>query len=38
MGKQPISVGGGVRYYASSPHDGPNWGVRLIFTLLFPKK
>ena len=38
MGKQPVSVGGGVRYYASAPRDGPNWGVRLIFTMLFPKK
>jgi len=38
MGKQPISVGGGVRYYASAPKDGPNWGMRLIFTMLFPKK
>ena len=38
MGKQPISVGGGVRYYVSSPKDGPNWGLRLILTLLFPKK
>lgn len=37
MGKQPVSVGGGVRYYASAPRDGPNWGVRLIFTMLFPK-
>ncbi|HET6940680.1 MAG TPA: hypothetical protein VFH89_00820, partial [Sphingomicrobium sp.] len=37
-GKQPVSVGGGVRYYASAPRDGPNWGVRLIFTMLFPKK
>jgi hypothetical protein len=38
MGKQPISVGGGVRYYAAAPKDGPNWGVRMIFTMLFPKK
>lgn len=38
MGKQPISVGGGIRYYAAAPQDGPNWGVRLIFTMLFPKK
>lgn len=38
MGEQPISVGGGVRYYVSSPKDGPNWGIRLLFTLLFPKK
>lgn len=38
MGKQPVSVGGGFRYYAAAPRDGPNWGLRLIFTLLFPKK
>ena len=38
MGKQPVSMGGGVRYYASAPRDGPNWGLRLIFTMLFPKK
>lgn len=38
MGKQPISVGGGVRYYAVAPRDGPTWGVRMIFTMLFPKK
>lgn len=38
MGKQPVSIGGGLRYYVVSPKDGPNWGVRLIFTLLFPKK
>lgn len=38
MGKQPLSFGGGVRYYASAPRDGPNWGLRLILTLLFPKK
>ena len=38
MCKQPISFGGGVKYYASAPRDGPNWGVRLIFTMLFPKK
>lgn len=38
MGKQPISVGGGVRYYVSAPQHGPNWGFRLIFNLLFPKR
>jgi hypothetical protein len=38
MGKQPVSIGGGLRYYAAAPRDGPNWGVRLIFTLLYPKK
>jgi len=36
-GKQPISIGAGVRYYADSPSTGANgWGARLIVTLLFP--
>jgi hypothetical protein len=38
LGKQPVSVGGGLRYYAVAPRDGPNWGFRLIFTLLYTKK
>ena len=38
VGKQPLSVGGGLRYYVVAPRDGPNWGIRAIFTLLFPKK
>jgi hypothetical protein len=38
MGKQPISVGGGLRYYVEKPRGGPDWGARLIFTMLFPKK
>ena len=37
FGKQPVSLGGGVRYYAERPGDGPSWGGRLILTLLFPK-
>jgi len=38
VGGQPISVGGGVRYYAASPDSGPHgWGARLIVTFLFPK-
>ncbi len=37
LGEQPISVGGGVRYYVEKPEGGPDWGIRLIFTLLFPK-
>lgn len=36
-GKVPISVYAGVRYYAERPAQGPEWGVRLGFTLLFPK-
>lgn len=38
VGGQPISVGGGVRYYAASPDSGPHgWGARVIVTFLFPK-
>lgn len=37
MGNQPVSVGGGFKYYAARPEGGPDWGVRLIFTLLFPQ-
>ena len=38
IGKQLTSIGGGVRYWADGPDGGPHgWGVRLTFTLLFPK-
>ena len=37
LGKQPISIGGGFKYYAAAPAGGPDWGVRLVVTLLFPK-
>jgi hypothetical protein len=37
-GDQVISYGGGVRYWADSTNGGPEgWGVRLIFTLVYPK-
>ncbi|RJF91013.1 hypothetical protein [Sphingomonas cavernae] len=38
MGKQPIQIGVGARYYIEKPTGGPDWGVRLVLTLLFPKK
>jgi hypothetical protein len=38
IGKQPISVQAGARYYASTPEGGPNWGLRVMMILLFPKK
>jgi len=39
VGKQPMSLGGGVRYWADSPDGGPEgFGARIVFTLLFPKK
>ncbi len=38
IGDQLVSVGGGVRYWAESTDGGPEGlGVRLLFTLLFPK-
>lgn len=38
FGNQLFSVGGGVRYWGESTDGGPEGlGVRLLFTLLFPK-
>ena len=38
FGKRLVSVGGGVRYWATSTDTGPEgWGGRLFVTLLFPK-
>ena len=36
IGKQPISIQVGGKYYADSPRYGPDWGVRFNFTLLYP--
>lgn len=37
FGTQPVSIGGGVRYWAASPDSGPHgWGARFIVTFLFP--
>jgi hypothetical protein len=36
IGKQPVSIQIGGKYYADSPRYGPNWGVRFNFTLLYP--
>jgi hypothetical protein len=36
IGKQPISIQIGGKYYADTPRYGPNWGVRFNFTLLYP--
>lgn len=39
FGKQPVSVGGALRCWATSGTGGPQWcGFRFIFTPLFPKK
>lgn len=38
VGKMPISVGVGARYWADTPDNGPeDWGFRAVLTLLFPK-
>jgi hypothetical protein len=38
FGKQPVSIGGGLRYWAESPESGPEgFGGRLIVTFLFPE-
>jgi hypothetical protein len=36
IGKQPISLQIGGKYYADTPRYGPNWGVRFNLTLLYP--
>lgn len=37
IGSQMVSWQGGVRYYVEAPEGGPEWGLRFIVTLLFPK-
>jgi hypothetical protein len=34
---QPVQVFAGARYYLDKPTNGPDWGLRFGFTLLFPK-
>lgn len=36
IGKQPLSITVGGRYYADSPRYGPDWGLRFVVTLLYP--
>jgi hypothetical protein len=37
LGNQPLSLSLGWRYYAEAPSGGPDWGLRFVVTLLFPK-
>ncbi len=37
LGKQPIQLSLGVKYYAAKPNGGPDWGLRFAITFLFPK-
>jgi Putative MetA-pathway of phenol degradation len=34
-GSQMLSWAGGVRYFAETPGEGPEWGLRLVLTLLY---
>jgi hypothetical protein len=36
IGRQPMALQVGWRYYAEKPSGGPDWGIRVNFTLLFP--
>jgi len=36
MQGQPVQFQLGARYYADAPTNGPEWGLRLGVTLLFP--
>lgn len=39
IGERTISLGGGVRYWADAPENGPDgWAARAIVTFLFPKR
>jgi len=37
VGKQPVALTVGGRYYADKPDGGPDWGLRFAVILLFPK-
>jgi hypothetical protein len=37
LGRQPIQVAFGGRYYFDAPSGGPEWGLRLSVVFLFPK-
>lgn len=37
VGKQPITLQLGGRYYAEGPSGAPEWGLRLQMSLLFPR-
>lgn len=37
IGNQMVSFAGGARYYLETPQGGPDWGLRFVVTLLYPK-
>lgn len=38
IGKHPVALQVGYRYYAEKPDGGPEWGLRFAVTFLFPEK
>jgi hypothetical protein len=38
VGSQMLSYSGGVRYFVETPGEDPEWGLRLVLTLLFPER
>lgn len=38
IGSQPLTFQLGYRSYAEAPDGGPDWGLRFVATLLFPKR
>jgi hypothetical protein len=37
VGRQPLTLQLGYRYYADGPSNGPDWGLRFQVSFLFPK-
>jgi hypothetical protein len=37
FGNQLVSLQGGVRLYLDAPSGGPDWGLRFVVTLLYPR-
>jgi len=37
LGHRPMQIGGGAGYYVESPEGGPEWKIRTVITLLFPR-
>ena len=38
LGKQPVQLGVGARYWVQTPESGPEgWGVRAVVSFMFPK-
>ena len=37
LGPFPFQIGGGVAYYVEKPQGGPDWKLRLSFTLMLPR-